>query len=114
MDPAERQNEIEKLKATHANLEEAMLPPVAPELVARPPAEDKIAKTTRKALDLSDATSSIFSEEVRDDRSEFDKVESLFKQYQTNMNRFLKRMQDLLIENINEVEVLESHWNRLK
>lgn len=114
MDPAERENETERLKQKHADLEKELTPPVAPELVAKPVVDDKITRATRKALDLSDATVSVYAEEDLDERAEMDRVERLFKQYQTNMNRFLKRMQDLLIENIEMLEVLESHWQRLK
>lgn len=66
------------------------------------------------APDLSDAHVVGFRDNERNDIRNFDDVARFMDTYQTNLNRLLGKMQDILIEAINHIEVLESHWQRLK
>jgi hypothetical protein len=63
--------------------------------------------------DLSDAHMVGEKDQDRNDLSNFEDVARLMETYQTNLNRLLTRMQQTLLEAIHNIEVLESHWQRL-
>ena len=114
MDPTEQQHEVERLKRKHENLQDAMLPPVPPEKQIAPVVSDDWTKATRKALNLSDGTVDMFQDRELESRDEYEKTAKLFAHYQLNINRFLGKLQSLLVEAIEHIEVLESNFQRLK
>ncbi len=74
----------------------------------------KARLASRQAVDLSDAQFVGVKDAQREDITNMEDLARLLDRYQTNLNRFLLHMQELVLESINHLEVLESHWNRLR
>jgi len=111
MTPDERQNLVEKLKERQEELRKQFTPQQENEAVKREARKSRLE--ARKAMDLTDAKVDMLGEVELDDTDQFDKTEKLLAQYQLNLNRFLGKMQNLLVEAIEHIEVLEANFQRL-